>query len=161
MKVWERENVCKYLGRVPDVRKIVAETAVFVLPTYREGTPRSALEAMALGKPIITTNAVGAREVVFFEKNCKFFDEKTNEFLDLPLLTNPREHEDKILLGDNGFLVPVKDAKSLSIAKNFSLENPDKIKIHGEESRRLAEKFYDVKKINSEILEFITGTTKK
>jgi len=37
---------------------------VVVLPSYREGTPRSLLEAAAMGKPLVTTDAVGCREVV-------------------------------------------------------------------------------------------------
>jgi N,N'-diacetylbacillosaminyl-diphospho-undecaprenol alpha-1,3-N-acetylgalactosaminyltransferase len=52
------------LGEVPDVRPILARADVVVLPSYREGTPRALLEAAAMGKPVITTDTVGCREVV-------------------------------------------------------------------------------------------------
>jgi len=43
--------------------------SIFVLLSYREGTPRSSLEAMAMGRPIITTNVPGCRETVINNKN--------------------------------------------------------------------------------------------
>ena len=54
----------KYLGHVNDVREIIGKCRFFVLPSYREGTPRSILEAMSIGRPIITTNAAGCKETV-------------------------------------------------------------------------------------------------
>lgn len=53
-----------YLGRLEDVRHALTETAVYVLPSYREGTPRSVLEALAMGRAVITTDAPGCRETV-------------------------------------------------------------------------------------------------
>jgi glycosyltransferase involved in cell wall biosynthesis len=54
-----------YLGTSDDVRVEIAQADCIVLPSYfREGTPRSLLEAAAMGRPIITTDAVGCREVV-------------------------------------------------------------------------------------------------
>ena len=61
---WETEGVVKYLGRLDDVRPALAATSVYVLPSYREGTPRTVLEAMAMGRPIVTTDAPGCRETV-------------------------------------------------------------------------------------------------
>ena len=52
-----------------DVRKILNWSNCVVLPSYREGTPRGLLEALSVGRPIITTNAVGCREVVLNNKN--------------------------------------------------------------------------------------------
>ena len=53
------------MGETDDVRPYLADTSVFVLPSlYREGTPRSVLEAMAMGRPIITTDVAGCRETV-------------------------------------------------------------------------------------------------
>ena len=52
------------LGRLADVRQALAETGVYVLPSYREGTPRTVLEAMAMGRAVITTNAPGCRGTV-------------------------------------------------------------------------------------------------
>ena len=49
---------------VADVRNLIKKSSVYVLPSYREGTPRSVLEAMSMGRPIITTDAPGCRETV-------------------------------------------------------------------------------------------------
>lgn len=54
----------RYIGSLADVRDVLAACHVFVLPSYREGTPRTVLEAMAVGRPIITTDVPGCRETV-------------------------------------------------------------------------------------------------
>jgi glycosyltransferase involved in cell wall biosynthesis len=61
---WQSEGVVEYLGTTDDVRPHLQAATVFVLPSYREGTPRSVLEAMATGRPIVTTDAPGCRETV-------------------------------------------------------------------------------------------------
>jgi glycosyltransferase involved in cell wall biosynthesis len=53
-----------FLGQLDDVRPAIAASSVYVLPSYREGTPRSVLEAMAMGRPIITSDAPGCRQTV-------------------------------------------------------------------------------------------------
>ncbi|MCB9282505.1 MAG: glycosyltransferase family 4 protein [Lewinellaceae bacterium] len=54
----------KYWGFLEDIRPVMAQADVFVLPSYREGMPRAVLEAMAMGKPIVTTDAPGCKETV-------------------------------------------------------------------------------------------------
>ncbi len=58
------DGAVEWIGEVDDVRQYIASSDVAVLPSYREGTPRSMLEAAAMGRPILTTDAVGCREVV-------------------------------------------------------------------------------------------------
>ena len=64
MKEWTDEGFVKYLGVSDDVREHIASADCIVLPSYREGTPRTLLEAAAMGKPIVTTNVAGCKEVV-------------------------------------------------------------------------------------------------
>lgn len=64
MEAWESEGVVRYLGETDDIRPFIADADCVVLPSYREGVPRTLLEAAAMGRPIVTTDAVGCREVV-------------------------------------------------------------------------------------------------
>lgn len=66
---WVSEGVITYLGRLEDVRPAITACSIYVLPSYREGTPRTVLEAMAMGRPIITTDAPGCRETVIEGEN--------------------------------------------------------------------------------------------
>jgi glycosyltransferase involved in cell wall biosynthesis len=75
MDTWVLQGRVTYLGVSDDVRAEIAAADCIVLPSYREGTPRTLLEAAAMGRPIITTDAVGCREVV---------DDGHNGFLCLP-----------------------------------------------------------------------------
>ncbi|WP_340300719.1 glycosyltransferase family 4 protein [Roseobacter sp. HKCCD5988] len=56
-------------GKVQDVRPYIEESSVFVLPSHREGYPRSTQEAMAMGRAVITTNVPGCRETVIDQYN--------------------------------------------------------------------------------------------
>lgn len=91
-----------------------------MLPSYREGTPRSVLEAMSMGRAIITTNAPGCREAVVH--------------------------------GENGFLVPVKNAQALADAMLKFIEQPELAASMGKRSREIAEEKYDVYKVNAHML---------
>ena len=64
MKEWTDQGFVKYLGVSDDVREYISSADCIILPSYREGTPRTLLEAAAMCKPIITTNVVGCKEVV-------------------------------------------------------------------------------------------------
>jgi len=66
---WTGQGCVEFFGRLEDVRPAVADASVYVLPSYREGTPRTVLEAMAMGRAIITTDAPGCRETVIEGEN--------------------------------------------------------------------------------------------
>lgn len=108
------------IGRLDDVRPAIASCSIYVLPSYREGTPRSVLEAMAMGRAIVTTDAPGCRETV--------------------------------LEGENGFLVPPRDAEGLYQAMKRFVERPELIAPMGERSRKIAEAKYDAEKVTGELL---------
>ena len=116
LKSYEASGAVEYLGTATDVRPHIAAADVFVLPSYREGTPRATLEAMAMAKPIITTDSPGCRETV-------------SE-------------------GLNGYMVPVHDPPSLATAMEKFIDRPHQIVEMGSQSRRMAERLYDVHTVN-------------
>ena len=61
---WANDGIVEYLGAMADVRPAIAAADCVVLPSYREGVPRSLLEAAAMGRPLIATDVPGCREVV-------------------------------------------------------------------------------------------------
>lgn len=70
VRAWVREGVLEWLGHVPDIRPWLEQASVYVLPSYyREGVPRSTQEAMAMGRPVVTTACVGCRETVIHGAN--------------------------------------------------------------------------------------------
>jgi glycosyltransferase involved in cell wall biosynthesis len=61
---WREEGVVQIHGPVDDVRPFIRRADAVVLPSYREGVPRSLLEAAAMGRPVIATDVPGCRDVV-------------------------------------------------------------------------------------------------
>jgi glycosyltransferase involved in cell wall biosynthesis len=61
---WVSEGVVEYLGTTPDVRPAIAAASCVVLPSYREGAPRTLIEAAAMARPVIATDVPGCRAVV-------------------------------------------------------------------------------------------------
>lgn len=119
LKPYIDDGIIEYFGEASDVRPYLEMCNVFVLPSYREGTPKTVLEAMATGRAIITTDAVGCRETV----------------------TN----------GENGYLVPIKDADKLADAMVDLIENPDTISQMAEKGLQLVQQKFDVKIVNNTI----------
>lgn len=64
IKRWHESGVIKYSGATSDVRPFIENCSTYVLPSYHEGMPRTVLEAMAMGRPILTTDVPGCRETV-------------------------------------------------------------------------------------------------
>lgn len=124
LEQWVAEGIVQYHGRLENVRRTLAESHVFVLPSrHGEGVPRSVLEALATGRAVITTDAPGCRETV--------------------------------VDGENGFLVPVQDHDALGRAMESFLLHPELVRSMGQASRRLAERKYDVQKVNADMLRYM------
>lgn len=131
---WINEGIIEYLGYLKDVRPSLSECDLYVLPSfYYEGTPRTVLEAMAIGRPIITSDAPGCRETVRPGKD-------------------GWRHFQKLKIGANGILVPVKDVGALVSAIMYLVSTPGAIQSMGLESRSYAEERYNVHKVNEVLL---------
>jgi glycosyltransferase involved in cell wall biosynthesis len=76
---WVKSRYVEYLGHTDDVRKFIENADCIVLPSYREGTPRTLLEAASSARPIVATNVPGCNHVVQHNYNgllCKLKDSK-------------------------------------------------------------------------------------
>jgi glycosyltransferase involved in cell wall biosynthesis len=69
LAVWRDDSAVEFLGHVEDVLPLLQGAAMCVLPSYREGTPRSLLEAAACGLPLVATDVPGCREIVRHGEN--------------------------------------------------------------------------------------------
>jgi glycosyltransferase involved in cell wall biosynthesis len=120
---WKDSGLAQFLGHQTDMVGLLKKIDIACLPSYREGLPMSLLEAMAAGKPIVTTDVPGCRSTV------KFAGEQQR----------------------NGFLVPVKDPVALADALEKLLRDPALCKRMGDHSRELAVTQFSTDKITSEI----------
>lgn len=103
---WIHDGSIEYLGKLSDVRPAIAASSVFVLPSfYREGTPRTVLEALAMGRPIITTDTPGCRETVTDNRNgflipprsSSALIEAMTKFVESPEIVKPMGHCSRLL----------------------------------------------------------------
>lgn len=69
LKTWQDEDLVTWLGRRSDVAEIIKQSHIAVLPSYREGMPRSLLEAASIGRPLIAFDTPGCRDLVQDDKN--------------------------------------------------------------------------------------------
>lgn len=67
--IWQKEGAVEWWGRREDMPQVLAQSHIVCLPSYREGLPKSLLEAASCGRPIVTTNVPGCREIVCDEDN--------------------------------------------------------------------------------------------
>ncbi len=116
----------QFKGFQTNVAQWLAESSVFVLPSYYpEGIPRAGIEAMAIGRPVISTDSPGCRELVTH--------------------------------GENGFLIPPRDAAALRDAMEKFIVNPELITRMGQSSERIAQERFDIQKVNAVMRAAILG----
>ncbi len=117
---WVSNGTINFLGKLKDVRPALENCSVYVLPSYREGTPRTVLEAMATGRAILTTDAPGCRETV--------------------------------VDGENGYIVPLKDYKTLAAKMIKMIEFPQLNMKMANQSHKIVTDKYNVNEVNKVIL---------
>lgn len=96
LREWEAEGIIRYLGTATDVRPHIAASHCVVLPSYREGAPRTLIEAAAMARPVIATDVPGCRAVVDDGKTGLLCDARSGDslveaclqFLDMSLDTH-------------------------------------------------------------------------
>jgi len=103
VELWGEENLITYLGVTDNVQKYIHEADCIVLPSYREGTPRTLLESASMEKPIITTDVPGCREVVYDGVNGFLCEVKSSDDLasKMEKMITLKEHE-REEMGRNG-----------------------------------------------------------
>ncbi len=101
MDEWVDEGVVKYLGVSDKVNEVIHGADCIVLPSYyREGTPKTLLESGSAGKPIITTDNVGCRDVVDHGVNGFICEPKSAEDLQLKIeMFLALSHEEQVEMG--------------------------------------------------------------
>ena len=101
MNLWVEEGIINYIGVSDNVEQEIAKVDCMVLPSYyREGVPKSLLEAGAMGKPIVTTDNVGCRETVDDGINGYLCEPRSSESLTekLEIIIN-MTHEQRLEMG--------------------------------------------------------------
>jgi glycosyltransferase involved in cell wall biosynthesis len=122
IKEWENDGVIEWWGWKENMQDVYAQAAIVCLPSYREGLPRTLIEAAACGRPIVTSDVPGCREVV--------------------------RH------GENGLLVPARDAAALAKALMELLQSPDTRSRMGICGRIIAEKEFSMDLVISQTFAF-------
>ena len=100
---WITEGIIEYLGTTDDVKSVVEQADCVVLPSYREGLPRTLLEAASMGKPIITTDTAGCKHVVDDQETgflCKV--QSSTDLADKMLKMTKLSPEERLMMGNKG-----------------------------------------------------------
>lgn len=115
---WKEEGGVEFIGNVADVRPWIAQCSVFVLPSYREGTPRSVLEAMSMQRPIITSDAPGCRETV---------EEGVNGFLVAPRTSAPLLEAMRRFVEQPALVPKMAEASRALVERHYDVRKVNKV----------------------------------
>lgn len=92
-----------YHGSTDDVRPFIKECSVYVLPSYREGTPRTVLESMAMGRAVITSDAPGCRQTVKDGITGLLTPVRNTQLLTEKMIWMVKNPESRVLMGTAGY----------------------------------------------------------
>lgn len=99
---WRSEGIVEFVGHVDSIEDLVSQAAIVVLPSYREGLPRTLLEAAGMAKPIVATDVPGCRAVVAHEKNGLLVPVRDSAALAAAIERLLREPETRVRMGRAG-----------------------------------------------------------
>jgi len=120
LQSWVKQGNIQYLGEIDSVQNILALCRFYVLPSYREGTPRSSLEALSTGRPIITTDVAGCRETVIHKKNGLLVPHKNSKSLAEAMITLLEEKNEIIqAMGKESYLIAKEKYQIERVNKNI------------------------------------------
>ena len=120
LNLWIKQGNIKYLGEIDTVQTILKSCRYFVLPSYREGTPRSTLEALSTGRPVITTDVPGCRETVIHKKNGLLVPPQNAKALANAMITLLKEKDKKINnMAKESYLIANKKFKIQKVNKSI------------------------------------------
>ena len=109
LKPYIEAKIVDYIPETNEVEKYVAKCSVFVLPSYyREGIPRTLLEATAMGRPILTTNTPGCRETVVEGKNGFFVEPRSSSDLAKKMIWMIQNRSELQKMGDVSYAFCLK-----------------------------------------------------
>lgn len=120
LKLWIKQKNIQYLGEIESVKSILKLCRYYVLPSYREGTPRSTLEALSTGRPVITTDVPGCRETVIHKKNGLLVPPKNPKALAKAMI-ELLEKKDKTIksMANESYLIAKKKYKIEKVNKSI------------------------------------------
>ena len=108
-----------WLGHRDDIMALTAISDIYVLPSYREGVPRTLLEAASMQKPIVTTDTVGCREVVDNGYNGYLVSVKDAQALAQKIEILIRDEKKRNIMGENGRIMAMKEFDVKNIVKQY------------------------------------------
>lgn len=114
-----QSNLIHYVGFVKDVQAYIKQSHVFILPSYREGVPRSTQEAMAIGRPIITTDVPGCRDTVTNEINGFLVPKWNTEILAEKIVYFIENPEQIRTMGDASYQIALKNFDAIKVNKRL------------------------------------------
>jgi len=109
----------KWLGQRDDIVDITAISDVYVLPSYREGLPVTLMEACAMGKPIVTTDTVGCRDVVRDGYNGYLVPVRDTQALAQKIELLIEDEKRRKIMGEYGRMVAIKEFDTKSVVKQY------------------------------------------
>jgi len=108
-----------WLGHRDDIVLLTAMADIYVLPSYREGVPRTLLEASSMEKPIVTTNTVGCREVVLDGYNGFLVPVKDTHLLAKRIELFIKDKHKRKIMGENGRILALKEFDVNTVVKQY------------------------------------------